>query len=143
MILHAARRFGGILSLAGLGLLAGGMLFFGAVMAPLVFTRLPLDVAGPFIRAAFPFLYGYCLLFAGLSCLGYLARRRLGAALVPGFTILGTLWSWFWLMPRLDAWRLADNSAAFARGHDISTWVFGAEFFLVLLLLIREGTKQP
>lgn len=136
------RRFGGALSLTGLGLLAGGMLFFGAVMAPLVFTRLPLAVAGPFIRTAFPFLYGYCLATAGLSCLGYGLLRRGRAALVPGFTILGTLWSWFWLMPRLDAWRLAGNTAAFAKGHDVSTWVFGAEFFLVAALLIREGARR-
>lgn len=136
------RRFGGALSLTGLGLLAGGMLFFGAVMAPLVFTRLPLAVAGPFIRTAFPFLYGYCLATAGLSCLGYALLRRGRAALVPGFTILGTLWSWFWLMPRLDAWRLAGNTAAFAKGHDVSTWVFGAEFFLVAALLIHEGARR-
>lgn len=136
------RRFGGILALTGLGLLAGGMLFFGAVMAPLVFTKLPLDVAGPFIRTAFPVLYAYCLITAGLSCIGYALLRRALAALVPGAVLLGTLWSWFWLMPRLDAWRLAKNEAAFARGHDISTWVFGAELFLVLLLLIREGAKR-
>ncbi len=136
------RRFGGILSLAGLGLLAGGMLFFSAVMAPLVFTKLPLAVAGPFIRTAFPALYAYCLITAGLSCIGYALLRRGRAALVPGVAMLGTLWSWFWLMPRLDAWRLADNEAAFARGHDISTWVFGAELFLVLLLLIREGARR-
>ncbi len=136
------RRFGGILSLAGLGLLTGGMLFFSAVMAPLVFTKLPLAVAGPFIRTAFPFLYGYCLITAALSVLGYLALARRGAALVPGFVILATLWSWFWLMPRLDAWRIANNSAAFARGHDISTWVFGVELFAVLMLLIREGARR-
>lgn len=136
------RRFGGILSLTGLGLLAGGMLFFGAVMAPLVFTRLPLSVAGPFIRTAFPFLYLYCLITAGLSCAGYVSLRRLRSAMVPGFAILATLWSWFWLLPRLDAWRLTGNAAAFTRGHDVSTWVFGFEFFLVILLLIREGMAR-
>lgn len=136
------RRLGRLLALPGLGLLAGGMLFFSAVMAPLVFTRLPLAIGGPFIRTAFPVLYLYCLITAGLSAFGYLLLGRGRAALVPGVTILGTLWSWFWLMPRLDAWRVAGNEAAFARGHDVSTWVFGLEFFLALLLLIREGAKK-
>ena len=37
---------GNILVALGLAALVGGMLFFGAVMAPLVFTKLPADVAG-------------------------------------------------------------------------------------------------
>ena len=136
------RRLGRLLALPGLGLLAGGMLFFGAVMAPPVFTRLPLAIGGPFIRTAFPVLYLYCLITAGVSAFGYLLLGRGRAALVPCVTLIGTLWSWIWLMPRLDAWRAAGNAAAFARGHDISTWVFGLEFFLALLLLIREGAKR-
>ena len=42
--------------LAGLALALtwGGMTFFSAVMAPLVFTKLPLETAGAFIREVFP-----------------------------------------------------------------------------------------
>ncbi|MBU6420198.1 MAG: DUF4149 domain-containing protein [Proteobacteria bacterium] len=135
------RRVGGILSVTGLGLLAGGMLFFGAVMAPLVFTRLPMDVAGPFIRTAFPFLYFYCLVTAGIALLGY-GLRKSRAALVPFAVMLCSLWSWFWLMPRLDAFRLAGNKAAFAQGHHMSTWVFGLELALALVRLGREGARR-
>jgi hypothetical protein len=135
------RALGGMLSLLGLGLLAGGMLFFAAVAAPLVFSRLPAPVGGPFIRAMFPWLYGYCLICAGMSALGYALRRRLGAALVPGFVALATLWAWLWLMPRLDAWRLAGDTAAFAHGHRVSTWVYGLELAAVLALLLREGAR--
>lgn len=135
------QRLGGILALCGLGLLAGGMLFFGAVMAPLVFTKLPLAVGGPFIRTAFPFLYAYMLLTSCVAGLGYALRRSRAVAL-PVLVALATLWSWFWLMPKLDAWREAGNEAAFAWGHQLSTWVFGVELLLVLLLLIREGARR-
>jgi hypothetical protein len=40
-----------------LALTFGGMTFFSAVMAPLVFDKLPLKVAGPFIRQVFPWYY--------------------------------------------------------------------------------------
>ncbi|MBU6448624.1 MAG: DUF4149 domain-containing protein [Rhodospirillales bacterium] len=134
-------RTGSILALLGTGLLAGGMLFFSAVMAPLVFTRLPMDVAGPFIRTAFPFLYAYCLATSGVALLGY-ALRRSPAALVPGVIMLCTLWSWLWMLPRLDALRVAGNHAAFARGHFLSTWVFGLELALALWRLGHEGIKR-
>ncbi len=135
-------RVGSILALLGTGLLAGGMLFFGAVMAPLVFTRLPLAVAGPFIRTAFPFLYAYCMATAGIALLGY-GLRRSRAALVPGVILLCTLWSWLWMLPHLDALRLAGNHAAFARGHLLSTWLFGLELALALWRLGHEGAKRP
>jgi len=37
-----------------LALTFGGMIFFSAVMAPLVFTKLPFETAGAFIRQVFP-----------------------------------------------------------------------------------------
>ena len=40
-----------------LALTFGGMTFFSAVMAPLVFTKLPFDTAGAFIRQVFPWYY--------------------------------------------------------------------------------------
>ncbi|MDJ0654668.1 MAG: DUF4149 domain-containing protein [Xanthomonadales bacterium] len=48
------------------GTMVGSMLFFGGVMAPLIFIKLPADVAGPFIRQVFPVYY---LVLAGLSLL--------------------------------------------------------------------------
>ena len=78
------RTWGSILAIVGLGILVGGMLFFGAVMAPLVFTHLPLPEAGAFIRAAFPWYYGFTLASAALAALGFLLQHRLRAAAVPG-----------------------------------------------------------
>ena len=37
-----------------LSLIIGGMFFFAAIMTPLVFTKLPPEISGPFIRQTFP-----------------------------------------------------------------------------------------
>ena len=37
-----------------LSLILGEMFFFLAIMPPLVFTKLPPEISGPFIRQAFP-----------------------------------------------------------------------------------------
>ena len=59
-----------IVSLLSVGGLWGGMLFFAAVFAPLVFLRLAPDVAGRFIRAVFPVYY------LAMAVYGWWAWRR-------------------------------------------------------------------
>ena len=135
------RVAGGMLALLGLMALGGGMLFFGAVMAPLVFTHLPLPVAGPFIRAAFPWYYGYCTLSAGLAALGLWLRRDWWASLVPVAVILVTGWLWFYLLPVLDAAHMLHEVARFTRGHQLSVWLNGAELLAVVMLLLRMGAR--
>ncbi len=103
--------------------LLGGMVFFAAIMAPLVFTRLPGPQAGPFIRAVFPVYYLFVLINAALA----------GCALIPhwpGLTLIVvaalTLWLRQWLMPRINRWSdaaQAGDAAAkqrFDRGHRVS-----------------------
>ena len=136
------RRLGGILSVLGLGLLAGGMLFF-PIMTLLLFTRLPLAVAGPFVRGCFPVYYGFVLVFAVLAGVGYSLRGAWKTALLPFAVGLATLWSWVWLIPHLEAARLAGNSAAFNRGHTLSVWIDGLTFLVILFLLIRDGARAP
>ncbi|MCB5945479.1 DUF4149 domain-containing protein [Acidocella sp. KAb 2-4] len=135
------RSWGGILAIVGLGILTGGMLFFGAVMAPLVFTHLPLPVAGAFIRAAFPWYYGFVLASAALAGLGLLLQRKAAAA-GPGAVIAVTLWSLLWLLPHMDALKAANNAAGFAFWHNVSVWLNGAELFAALLLLIRAAAVK-
>jgi hypothetical protein len=135
------RLAGGILLHLGLAALVGGMLFFGAVMAPLVFLRLPAAVAGPFIRTAFPWYYGYCIGAAAVAGIGLLLRREFVPVLVPAAVIVITAWLWFYLLPALDAMRAAHDTAGFARGHSLAVWLNGAELLAALLLLIRTATK--
>ena len=48
---------GHIITGVALALTFGGMTFFSAIVAPLVFTKLPLEIAGAFIRQIFPWYY--------------------------------------------------------------------------------------
>ncbi len=132
-------KIGNILTVLGLSALVGGMLFFGAVMAPLVFTKLPPDIAGTFIRAAFPFYYLYMIVTAGIGVIGLLCRRQKVSAVVLLIVALVTVWLWAWFIPYLDGLRAAGNMAAFNRGHGISVWIDGAQFIAALALLIRTA----
>jgi hypothetical protein len=132
-------RAGRIAGALGLGSLLGGMLFFAFVLAPLVFTRLPAPVAGPFIRAVFPYYYAYMVACAGLALLGYaLCRQRVTVALLA-VIILVTLMLWFWLIPHLDMLRQAGDQAGFDRGHQVSVWVDAAQLLAVLWMVVRAA----
>ena len=128
---------GNILAGLGLAALVGGMLFFGAIMAPLVFTKLPADVAGPFIRAAFPRYYAFIIVSAGFGALGFLLRGQSVSAVALLLILLLTFWLWFWLIPHLNALRDAGNSAGFDRGHRLSVWLNGLELMTALAVLFR------
>jgi hypothetical protein len=130
-------------ALLGLAPLAGGMLFFGAVMAPLVFQNLAPAVAGPFIRSAFPLFYGFVVVCATLSACGFLILGRMAEAALLFVIIAATYWSWFWQLPHLDALRLSGDTAAFTRGHEFSVWVYGAEMFSAFGILIRFALITP
>jgi len=95
-----------------LALQLGGMIFFAAVMAPLVFTKLPASEAGEFIRAVFPVYYLYVLVTSVLSALA-LAAKWDGAVMAVVASL--TIWLRQGLMPRIntlsDAARSGDLAA--------------------------------
>ena len=128
---------GNVIAVLALGALVGGMVFFGAVMAPLVFTRLPAEFSGPFIRAAFPRYYAFIIAASLLALIGLLIRGNWGMAAVAGAIAGATLWLWLGWIPHLNALREAGQQAAFARGHRISVWVNGAELIAALVMLGR------
>jgi hypothetical protein len=130
---------GGILTALGLSALVGGMLFFGAILTPLVFTKLPPEYSGPFIRAVFPRYYAFIIVSAGLGALGYLLRAQMVSAVVMLVIVVVTLFLLFWLIPQLNAWRDAGNQLWFDRGHRFSVWVNGAEIIAALWLLVRAA----
>jgi hypothetical protein len=66
-----------------LALTFGGMTFFSAVLTPLVFSKLPLKVAGPFIRQVFPWYY----LTMGVTVLVALAALLLAAGGKPSWEV--------------------------------------------------------
>lgn len=135
------RQVGGVLSVLGLGLLTGGMLFF-PLMTLLLFTRLPLAVAGPFVSGCFPVYYAYMLVFSVLAGLGFALRGARKTALWPWGVSLVTLWAWLWMIPQMNADLALGNKLAFDRYHTLSVWIDGLEFVVMLVLLMREGARS-
>jgi hypothetical protein len=84
-----------------LALVLGGMAFFSFFFSPLVFVKLPMETAGPFMRSLFPW---YFLVVAGLFALAAaaLAFFHPGLALLAGaMAVLGLL-NHQVLMPRIN-----------------------------------------
>lgn len=141
-MLAGAARVIGTLAAAGL---FGGMVFFAAVLAPLVFSQLDDGTAGRFIRAAFPRYYLFLLVAASVAAAGFSAVDRwasLAMVAVAGVTV----WLWQDLMPRINHLRdasLAGNAEAgrrFARAHQASVWVNAAQLLVATGVLVRVLT---
>ncbi len=126
-----------MLAVLGLGLMVGGMVFFGAIVAPLLFTKLPPEVLGAFIRAVFPRYYGFVAAAAFMGMVGFILRGETVSGFVLLMVIGAVLWAWLWLIPHLNAWRAAGDVVAFERGHAVSTWLNGAELIAGVWLLVR------
>jgi hypothetical protein len=135
-------RTGNILASLGLAALVGGMLFFGVVMAPLVFTHLPLAIAGPFIRSAFPFYYGYMIIASLIGLIGYWLKREVGSALALLLILVVAVWLWLWFLPHLDALRVAGDTAGFNDAHRESVWINGGQMLIALAVLIRTAIRK-
>ncbi|MEM7409642.1 MAG: DUF4149 domain-containing protein [Myxococcota bacterium] len=124
----------------------GAMVFFSSVMAPLIFTRLPEETAGRFIRQVFPWYYAVLAVVTGVGALVLLASTDdrfdgiVCAAIAAGFVLARQ-----WLMPRINALRdreLAGDAAAaqpFQAAHRASVvlnfvQLVGLGFVLVRML---------
>jgi hypothetical protein len=118
------------------------MVFFGAIVAPLVFLKLQEPIAGDFIRAIFPWYYGYLEATGLLTTLGLILEKRRGAAILMGTIVLSVFFLALVWMPHLETLRLAGDTAAFDTGHSISVWINGAQLLLVLALLVRTAIRK-
>jgi len=131
-----------IIAALGLSALFGGMVFFGAVMAPLVFIVLPEPWAGTLIRMAFPCYYAYGILTAAVAVAGFvLLRKWVLAAWLGG---VGLIFAGLWLvwLPHLEVLRLSGQLAAFDFGHTVSVWVNGAQLLVVLGVLVKASIHK-
>ena len=113
----------------------GAMLFFSTTVAPLVFMRLPADLAGRFIRALFPHYY-LNLGLASIVALGvaWLSGSWSGLHLaLLGVVALGFVLARVWLLPRINSLRdrslHGDSGAArrFKTWHLASVLLNGAQ----------------
>lgn len=137
---------GGVLGLLATACLLGGMVFFGAVMAPLVFTRLDAAASGPFIRATFPRYYLYVIIAAASGALGLAVADSFSAAVLAVVAAV-TLWLRQGLMPRINALRDADlggdagAASRFARLHRLSVMANGVQLLAVLGVMVRVALR--
>ena len=123
-------------------MLFGGMAFFAACIAPVVFTRLPPEWASRFIRGVFPIYYLWVLGTAAAAAFALLPVRpadALALALVAG----STLWLRQSLMPRInalsDAAQAGDAAAKgkFDRAHRLSVVVNMVQMGVAAVVLAR------
>jgi len=140
--------------LAGLALALtwGGMTFFSAVMAPLVFTKLPFETAGAFIRQVFPWYYLSMALTTLLAVLLLLPGIGAGVGWPAGlsaFALVGFVTARQVLMPMINQARdvnLAGDTDAgkrFKRLHSLSVMINGAQWLAVLAALWMLISFQP
>ena len=94
-------------------LLAGSMLFFSFVMAPLIFIKLEIDVAGKFVRAVFPWYYLLIIILASMGALVLFPIAPLNAGLLA-LVAASTIYCRQSLMPRINEFR--DRSKAGEEG---------------------------
>lgn len=120
-----------------IALLLGGMVFFAFFMAPLVFTKLPAETAGRFIRAVFPWYYDAMAVLSALAALAcVLFAPALSAALIANAGVF--MAARFALMPAINTARDASvqkDAAAhnrIARLHRASVLLNAAQLVLVL-----------
>jgi hypothetical protein len=123
-------------------LLLGGMVFFAAVIAPLVFTRLPAEHAGRFIRAVFPVYYLYVLATAAIGAAA-LAWPDPPASVALAAVAAVTVWLRQGLMAHINA--LSDAAQAgevgargrFDRAHRLSVIINTLQLLVVAWSLTR------
>lgn len=120
----------------------GAMLFFAAVVAPLVFTRLPEETAGRFIRELFPWYYLALGLLTGLAAAAA-ARAMPGDAVVFGAVCAGFVYARQVLMPRINHLRDRElggdpgAAAPFQREHRRSVLLNGLQMAALFALTLR------
>ena len=131
-----------LVALFATALMLGGMAYFAAGVAPLVFTRLPATHSGPFIRQVFPVYYLWVLGSAALAGAALLLVRPFDALAM--FLVAGAAgWLRQWLMPAInaasDAAQAGDAAARlrFARGHRLSVAVNLAQMLAGAVVLAR------
>ena len=123
-----------------MALVLGGMFFFAAIMTPLVFTKLPPEISGPFIRQAFPV---YSQAMAGMTLVAAITIWNYSLSLNLAVVFIFFIWGWLWLMPKINYYRdeqLRGNekaSKSFNLLHRISVVINLGQMWVVGFVLYK------
>lgn len=127
-----------VVALVLIAVLFGGMTFFMAFFAPMVFRNLPREVASAFMRALFPKYFLAMGLLAGLPLLVLLPIH----AYRPEGTIVAIVALLFFaargiLLPALEKQRTAGNDRVAAVLHRASVLIHLAQWIAAGFVLLR------
>lgn len=104
------------LALFASALLFGGMAFFAALIAPMIFRTLPAEAASRFVRAIFPPYYLWILATSAAASVALFPLSKPDAGMMAAIAGLA-----FWLrqvlMPRINALSDAAKAGDVAAGH--------------------------
>jgi hypothetical protein len=118
------------------------MVFFSAVMAPLIFIKLGGEAAGRFIRQVFPWYYLVVIALAAVGAAALAVPRPVDAAVLGAVAAVGVAARQV-LMPMINRARdamLAGDAASktrFTRLHRLSVWINAAQIVAVAVVLAR------
>ena len=124
------------------GLLAGSMLFFSFVMAPLIFIKLEIREAGKFVRAVFPWYYLVVIALSGLGGIALVAIAPLNASLLFLVTI-SAIYCRQSLMPSINDHRDRSNTGKelankiFNKLHRRSEVINGLQLLAAMAVLLH------
>ncbi|WP_376099045.1 DUF4149 domain-containing protein [Roseomonas sp. CCTCC AB2023176] len=129
-------------ALLATALLLGGMVYFAAGLAPVVFAHLPGSVSGPFIRKVFPVYYLYVLATSAVAGLALLFVRWPDAAAMLVVAAV-TVWLRQGLMRQINRWSDAAQAGdaearvRFNQGHRGSVIVNVVQMVVAVVVLAR------
>ena len=123
-------------------IILGTMIFFSFVMAPLIFTKLEVEVAGKFIRVVFPWYYLSLGILSIFSFITLLFANRIEAIIMILF-LLGVVVSRQIIMPKINIYRdLSTNNNRKAESmfnllHRSSVGINFAQIVICLIVISR------
>ncbi len=119
-------------------LVLGSMLFFSIAIAPKIFTVLPSEEAGKFVRSIFPVYYMFNgLQYLVLTTLILYTGKSGNILYISSLILFLFIVSNYFLMPQINKSRDVDNQKKFKILHFLSVVInFLIIVFSILLLLL-------
>lgn len=125
-----------IIALLATSLLFGGMTLYSFGFAPLVFSVLPMDVAGKLLRHAFPYYYLFVIIISIAASLAVLQFDHLSAGLMAATAAAG-IFARQILMTVINFFRDRSEHRNFNRAHFLSVLINMAQIVAVTTVLVR------
>lgn len=126
-------------------MILGAMLFFSAVIAPVTFTKIPIEHAGALIRAVFPWYY---VVLGSIAALTVLVAPTVTQKALLGLVAAGLLGARFIAIPVINAARDAGQGgdaqaqARFDTWHQATVVLNGLEIVALIAVLVLYFRAQ-